>query len=165
MTRIVLLGRGHRIHTGKIPKKIYDRLDQESEMSDDGTVDVWDYIDDNIAYGVAPGFCQLLIDDVVVATDLDELAVKFKLTSHPHEKLMQRTEKKANLILIEHEKGEWANLEIDNFNPELLNFELRTLIVPNGITYQIITGHYNNEFIKEPFDLIPKGVTHYFVGK
>ena len=164
MTRIVLLGRGHRIHTGKIPKKIYDCLEQESEMSDDGTVDVWDYIDDNIAYGVDPGICQLLIDDVVVATDLDELAVKFKLTSHPHEKLPQST-KKANLILIEYEKGEWAELKIDNYNPELLSFEFRTFILPNEITYQIITGHYNNEFIKEPFDLIPKGVTHYFVSK
>ena len=165
MTRIVLFGRGHRIHTGKIPKKIYDRLEQESEMSDDETVDVWDYIDDNIAYGVDPGICQLLIDDVVVATDLDELTVKFKLTSHPHEKLPRSTEKKANLILIEYEKGEWAELKIDNYNPELLSFEFRTFILPNEMTYQIITAHYNNEFIKEPVDLIPKGVTHYFVGK
>ena len=164
MTRIVLFGRGHRIHTGKIPKKIYDRLEKESETSDDGTLDVWHYVDNNIAYGVDPEFFQLLIDDVVVATKLAELAVKFKLTSHPWEKLPQST-KKANLILIEHEKGEWANLEIDNFNPELLNFELRTLIVPNGITHQVITVQYNNELIEKPDDLIPKGVKHYFVGK
>jgi len=163
MTRIVLFGRGHRIHTGKIPKKIYDRLEQESEMSDDGTE--WDYIDD-IAYGVDPEFgYQLLIDDVVVATDLDELTVKFKFTSHPHEKLPQSTEKKANLILIEHEKGKWVDLKIDNYNPELLSFEFRTFILPNEITYQLITVNYNNELIEDPDDLISKGVTHYFVGK
>jgi len=165
MTRIVLLGRGHRIHTGKISKKIYDRLEQESETSDDGSVDIWDYIDNNIAYGVDPEFFQLLIDDVLVATNIDELAAKFKLTIHPHKKLLQSTDKNVNLILIEHEKGEWADLEIGNFNPELLNFELRTLILQNDIAYQIITAHSDSELIKEPFDLIPKGVTHYFVGK
>lgn len=165
MSRIVLLGRGHRIHTGKISKKKYDRIEQESEMSDDGSVDIWDYIDNNIAYGVDPEFCQLLIDDVLVATNIDELAAKFKLTSHPHEKLPQSTEKNVNLILIEHEKGEWVDLEIGNFNPESLNFELRTFIIQNDIAYQVISAHSDSELIKEPFDLIPKGVTHYFVGK
>ena len=67
--------------------------------------------------------------------------------------------------MIEYEKGEWAELKIDNYNPELLSFEFRTFILPNEITYQLITVNYNNELIEDPDDLISKGVTHYFVGK
>jgi hypothetical protein len=165
MTRFVLSGNGHRIHTGKISKKNYDRLEQESETSDDGSVDIWDYIDFNIAYGVNPEHFQVFIDNVVVASNLDELAVKFKLITHPNENLPREIDKNQNLILVEHEKGEWAELKIDNFNIDLLSFELNTFTLTNNITYQIITSHYNNEFIEEIDDLNPKGVTHYFARK
>ena len=165
MTRFVISGSGHRIHTGKISNKKYSQLEQDSETSDDGSVDIWDYIDNNIAYGVDPEHFQILIDNVVVATNLDNLAVKFKLSIHPHEKLPRNVDKNQNLILVEHEKGEWAELEIDNFNNNLLSFELRTFTLSNNITYQIITAHYNNEFIEELVDLNPKGVSHYFVSK
>jgi len=63
MTQFILSGSGHRIHTGKITKKNYDRLEKDSESSDDGSVDIWDYIDMNIAYGVAPEYFQVLIDN------------------------------------------------------------------------------------------------------
>ena len=122
MTRFVLSGSGHRIHTGKITKKNYDRLEKDSESSDDGSVDIWDYIDMNIAYGVDPEYFQVLIDNVVVATNLDELAVKFNLIIHPNEKLPREVDKNQNLILVEHERGEWAELKIDNFNIDLLSF-------------------------------------------
>ena len=164
MTRFVLSGSGHRIHTGKITKMNYDRLEKDSESSDDGSVDIWDYIDMNIAYGVAPEYFQVLIDNNVVATNLDELAVKFNLIVHPHEKLPRETNKNQNLILVEHERGEWSELKIENLNIDLLSFELKTFTLTNNITYQIITAHYNNEFIKELVDLNPKGVSHYFLS-
>ena len=165
MTRFVISGSGHRIHTGKISQKKYSQLEQDSETSDDGSVDIWDYIDNNIAYGVDPEHFQILIDNVVVATNLDNHAVKFKITIHPHEELPRNIDKSQNLILIEHERGEWAELVIDNFITDLLSFELKTFTLFNNITYQIITAHYNNEFIEELIDLNPKGVTHYFLSK
>ena len=164
MTQFILSGSGHRIHTGKITKKNYDRLEKDSESSDDGSVDIWDYIDMNIAYGVAPEYFQVLIDNNVVATNLDELAVKFNLIVHPHEKLPRENNKNQNLILVEHERGEWSELKIENLNIDLLSFELKTFTLTNNTTYQIITAHYNNEFIKEIVDLNPKSVSHHFIS-
>jgi len=164
MTRIVLQGRGYRIHTGKMTKKMYDRLDEGSETSDDGSVDIWEYIDHNIAHGVDPENFQIVLDDAVVATDLDELVRKFKLVVHPYETLPKHSNRDQNVVLIEFEKGEWAEVEVKNFQTNFLRFEIRTLSLPNDTAYQVLTAYYKDRLIKEPVDLIPKGVRHFHIG-
>jgi hypothetical protein len=163
MTRIVLQGRGYRIHTGKMTKKMYDRLEEESETSADGSVDIWEYIDYNIVHGVDPELFQIVLDDAVVATDLDELVRKFKLVVHPYETLPMHSNRDQNVVLIEFEKGDWGELEVENFQTNLLRFELRTLSLPDDTTHQVLTAYYNDRLIKEPVDLTPKGVRHFHV--
>ena len=163
MTRIVLQGRGYRIHTGEMPRELYDQLDEESETSADGSVDIWEYIDHNIVHGVDPELFQIVLDDAVVATDLDELVRKFKLVVHPYETLPKHSNRDQNVVLIEFEKGDWGELEVGNFQTDLLRFEIRTLSLPDDTTHQVLTAYYNDRLIKEPVDLIPKGVRHFHV--
>jgi hypothetical protein len=73
VTRIVLQGRGYRIHTGVMHRELFDQLEAVSERTDDGSVDIWEYIDHNIVHRVDPEHFQIVLDDAVVATDLNEL--------------------------------------------------------------------------------------------
>jgi hypothetical protein len=163
MTQVILRGRGHRIHTGKMPKTKYALLEEESESSDDGSIDIWDYIDFNIAYGADPERFELVIDNQIVTADLAEVGAQFKCIAYPHEELPRRTDKNQNIVLIEYERGKWCEQEIENFRPDLLHFELRTFTVPTGSAFQVLTAHYNGEAFEAPLDLNPKGVTHFFV--
>jgi hypothetical protein len=165
MAKITLIGRGFRIHSGKMQRKMYDRLQPGSEMSRDGSVDIWDYIDHNIAYGADPERFEVLIDGKVVTSNFDELATNFKLVSLPAEELPRRTDKSQNVILVEEESGEWAEQEIDNFDPRLLSFELSTFTLPTGVAYQTLTAHYDNIAFEQPDDLDPKNIAHFYSSK